>query len=130
MKSKAVDAGATILPYRVVVLSGLLEALTPSEIEAVFEYECSHLKHMHHLKIMAAHALPTAALMLTLPPQLVPLALTPFIILITQLIVKRSHKPTPSNEGTYSKPKALRRANEGLERARPDRGLMRAPMNP
>jgi len=89
IKSRAVDAGATIMPYRVVVLSGLLEALTPSEIEAVFEHECSHLKHAHHLKILAAYALPTAALMLALPPQLVPLALTPFVILTAQLMVKR-----------------------------------------
>ena len=89
IRSRSVDAGATIMPYRVVVLSGLLEALTPSEIEAVFEHECSHLKHAHHLKILAAYALPTAALMLALPPQLVPLALTPFVILTAQLMVKR-----------------------------------------
>jgi len=89
IKSRAVDAGATIMPYRVTVLSGLLEALSPSEIEAVFEHECNHLKRMHHLKIMAAHALPTAALTLILPPQLVPLALTPFVILTAQLMVKR-----------------------------------------
>ncbi|MEM2151420.1 MAG: M48 family metalloprotease [Candidatus Bathyarchaeia archaeon] len=97
IKSRAANAGATIMPYRVTVLSGLLEALTPSEIEAAFEHECSHLKRMHPLKIMAAHALPASALMLILPPQLIPLALTPLAILTAQLIVKRLEREADMN---------------------------------
>ncbi len=43
--------------HRVVVTTGLLQALTPAEIEAVLAHEAAHLRQRHHLALLGCRVL-------------------------------------------------------------------------